>query len=143
MLRNVLRVCLGLLLAGFLAIVVWSMAARQPDGSCLNPIIIGGQDLDAANIASNISFPGAPYRATYPLFAQDTLTAFRIANLRAKSETSVIDSLMDDDPTYILGVDLVTAPDDSSKPRVWELRTWRYGIVLCPFVLDAGGPLPQ
>lgn len=59
-----------------------------------------------------------------------------IVNPKAQStvqnQSFFFETLLDDDPTYSLTVEL---PNQKSP-----LATWRYGWVACPFVIDLGGP---
>jgi hypothetical protein len=141
MTRKLSLVTFSIVLMGLAGIAAWSIAARQPDGSCLNPVVLGGKGLDAATIALGIRPPGTPYRATFPVLSEDKLAALSLGNVRAKNEASFIDSLLDDDPTYLLRVDLVTMRAGGSQTT--QLGAWRYGRVICPFVLDGGGPAPH
>lgn len=138
---NFRRLIIGVAITALGIMVLWSIVARQPDGSCLDPVIIGGNALDLAAFAATPRSLGAPYSSVHEVSQQ---ASWRIARIRAKSETSFVDSLYDDDPSYSLQIDIVVVHGDEISGQIArQLSTWRYGRVICPFVLDSGGPPPR
>jgi hypothetical protein len=68
------------------------------------------------------------------------VTAYEIVYVRATDGQPLYTRALDDDPNYGLTVDVdITFADGTRRVMRWE--TWRYGLVLCPFVVPYGdGP---
>lgn len=66
--------------------------------------------------------------------------SWEVERLTVGNTQSLIASLRDDDPIYTYTIDFRVLYRDGGEQR-FRLSSWRYGLVVCPFVLVPGdGP---
>lgn len=136
---------------GVVLLAICTALVRLPQsGYCRSPLFIGAHyGPDASSVASLIQQAGGLPKSNAEVkpglnFSQAVsiypVSRWEIEKVSVWDKQPLWNRISDDDPTYGIAVDLRVHYGDGGR-GVLRWNTWRYGLVLCPFVLGYGdGP---
>jgi hypothetical protein len=143
-----LRHLLGNVTLALLLLLPLASLARMANGNnCRHPFILGNAIPPLAAIIQNaggLPRVGGEMNSDTFVFSAfsdvQPVTTYSVVSVVASDGQPLHVRALDDDPNYGLMVDVdVTFADGTQRVMRWT--TWRYGLVLCPFVIPYGdGP---
>lgn len=127
-----------------------ALVTQPQSGNCESPLFIGAHyGPDALSVASLIQRAGGLPKSNAEVksglnFSQAVsiypVSRWEIEKVSVWDKQPLWNRISDDDPTYGIAVDLRVHYANGGR-GVLRWNTWRYGLVLCPFVLGYGdGP---
>lgn len=127
-------------------LVLGSVLLFPDHTSCDAPIILGNQgkaDLIIASLVNRLGgLPRPGDSAMERLVVPDNVHLvdnWGIDRVNVGNTISLLGSITDDDPVYSYTIDFHAVYSDGSEGRLrWS--SWRYGLVVCPFVFSGDGP---
>lgn len=114
--------------------------------NCDAPVFLGNRgkaDLIIADLISQTGgLPKPGVGAARRIVTKDNVHPvddWEIERVHVGNTVSLLESITDDDPVYSYAIDLHAIYADGSQGRLrWS--SWRYGLVVCPFVISGDGP---
>jgi hypothetical protein len=127
-------------------LVLGSVLLFPDHTNCDAPVILGNRgraDLIIADLISQTGgLPKPGVGATRRIVTKDNVHPvddWEIERVHVGNTVSLLGSLTDDDPVFAYTIDFRAVYADGSQERLrWS--SWRYGLVVCPFVLSGDGP---
>lgn len=130
-----------------LALVLCSILIVPDHTNCQSPTILGNEEkadlivADLVNQLGGLPKSGIDLAADQPVSQVSVypVNNWEIETVTVGNTTSLLSSITDDDPVYAYTIDFRTFYPDGSQGRLrWS--SWRYGLVVCPFVYAGDGP---
>jgi hypothetical protein len=137
-----------LILAAMLFLLLWplTLLASSDHTDCRAPMVLRNRQVanlivsDWLDRTGGLPGEGPDLEESSTKVFHDPVHSWEVERLTVGNTQSLIASLRDDDPIYTYTIDFRVLYRDGSEQR-FRLSSWRYGLVVCPFVLVSGdGP---
>jgi hypothetical protein len=134
------------LVAIFLVLLLGTTLIFPDHGDCRAPVVLRNRQVanlivsDWLDRTGGLPGEGPDLEESSTKVFHDPVHSWEVERLTVGNTQSLIASLRDDDPIYTYTIDFRVLYTDGSEQR-FRLASWRYGLVVCPFVLVSGdGP---